>query len=93
MKRQTSGREIILRLTLEKPTAGVDFGVQIGRGSAYKTVQKQRSKGRDLAFEIPVTVKTGKDGAQDFTGPSVQGASGERFFYIDIGTYAGQTKH
>ena len=92
MKRDQNGpREITLRLTLEKPTAGVDFALQKGRGSAYETVQKQRSKGHDLVFEIPVTVKKGKDGAPDFTGLYVQGAAGERFFYIDIGTYAGQT--
>jgi hypothetical protein len=84
-------REIILRLTLEKPTAGVDFCVQKGRGRPFTTEQKQRSTGRDLKFEFPVTVKTGKDGAPDFAGPYVQGAVGERYFYINIGTYAGQT--
>jgi hypothetical protein len=35
-------------------------------------------------------VKTGKDSAPDFAGPYVQGSAGERFFYINIGTYAGQ---
>jgi len=85
-------RELTLKLVLEKPTAGVDFGVQEGRGSSYQVVHKQRSAGHDLSFEFNVTVKTGKDGAPDFAGPIVQGAAGERFFYIDIGTYAGQTK-
>jgi len=84
-------REIRLRLTLERPTSGVDFALQKGRGGAYETAQKQRSKGRDLSFEIPVTVKRAKDGTPDFAGPYVQGSAGERFFYIDIGTYAGQT--
>jgi hypothetical protein len=83
--------EIILRLTLDKPTSGIDFGLQKGRGVAYEVVQKQRSSGRDLVFEVPVTIKTGRDGSPDFAGPYVQGAAGERFFYIDIGTYAGQT--
>ena len=83
-------REITLRLLLEKPTAGVDFGLQQGHGSSYQVIQKQRSDGHDLSFEFNVTVKIGKDGAQDFAGPIVQGSAGERFFYIDIGTYAGQ---
>lgn len=28
----------------------------------------------------------------DFSGPTLQGKAGERFFYIDIGTYAGDKK-
>jgi hypothetical protein len=92
MKRdQKATREIILGLTLEKPTAGVDFALQNGRGRPFTTEQSQRSTGRDLKFEFPVVVKTGKDGAPDFAGPYVQGSAGERFFYINIGTYAGQT--
>jgi hypothetical protein len=82
--------EITLRLTLEKPTAGVDFALQEGRGSAFQTIQKQRSTGRDLKFEFRVAVRTGKDNAPDFGGPFVQGPLGDRFFYINIGTYAGQ---
>jgi hypothetical protein len=92
MKRdQNSTSEIVLRLTLEQPTAGVDFALQKGRGSAFTTEQSQRSSGRDLKFEIPVVVKTGQDGVPDFSGPYVQGSAGQRFFYINIGTYAGQT--
>lgn len=88
---QNSKLEITLRLTLEKPTAGVDFGLQKGRGSAFTIEQKQRSSGQDLRFEFRVMVKMGKDGAPDFAGPYVQGSAGERFFYINIGTAAGQT--
>ena len=53
-------------------------------------MQKQRSAGKDLKFEFTAGVKTGKDGAPDFSGPFVQGSRGDRYFYIDIGTYAGQ---
>lgn len=83
-------RELTLRLVLERPTSGVDFALQKGRGSSYETLQKQRSADKDVEFEFSVTVKTGKDGSPDFSGPLVQGPVGERFFYIDIGTYAGQ---
>lgn len=83
--------EVSLRIVLRKPTAGVDFGLQKGRGSNYEIVQKQRSSGRDLKFDFAVNVKTGKDGAPDFSGPFVQGARGDRYVYIGIGTYAGQT--
>ncbi|HUD99882.1 MAG TPA: DUF5990 family protein, partial [Bryobacteraceae bacterium] len=64
---------------------------QKGRGSAYETVQKKRSEGLDLAFEFTVGVKAGRGGAAPvFTGPLVQGPPGQRFVYVDIGTYAGQ---
>ena len=83
---------VALRIVLEKPTAGVDFGLQKGHGSDCEVVAKQRSKGGDLEFEFTVTVKTGRnDDLPNFTGPFVQGPVGERFVYINIGTYAGQT--
>src|SRR5260370_36413376 len=78
--------EVTLRIVLQQPPPGVDFGLQKGRGRVYETVQKERSKGEDLAFDFAVTVKTSKDGAPDFAGPFVQGPSGERFVYLDIRT-------
>src|SRR5687768_6358288 len=86
-------REVTLRIVLEEPTAGVDFGLQKGRGNDYETIQTQRSKGQDLNFDFTVRAKaTGKDAPPNFLGPFVQGPTGERFVYIDIGTYAGQTE-
>ena len=83
-------RELALRIILQKPPAGVDFGLQKGRGSGYEAVQKQRSSGGDLKFDFAVTLKAGKEVLPDFAGPFVQGPSGERFVYLDIGTCAGQ---
>ena len=84
--------ELPLRIVLEKPPGDVDFGLQKGRGSGYETIQKQRFKGKDLSFEFTVRVKADSKGAApNFLGLLVQGPSGERFIYIDIGTYAGQT--
>ena len=84
--------ELKLRIVLEKPPAGVDFGLQKGRGVDYETIQTQRSKGPDLHFEFTVRAKhTGKNDPPNFLGPFVQGPTGERFVYIDIGTYAGQS--
>ena len=84
-------REVTLRIILEEPTAGVDFGLQKGRGNDYETIQTQRSKGKDLNFDFIVRAKGGNDAEPNFLGPFVQGPTGERFVYIDIGTYAGQT--
>lgn len=86
-------RELTLRIVLEKPPAGVDFGLQKGRGGDYETIQIQRSEGKDLQFEFTVRVKVGGNNATpNFLGPMVQGPPGARFIYLDIGTYAGQTE-
>jgi len=83
--------EITLRIVLRRPTPGVDFALQKGGGSKYETVQAQRSSANaDLKFEFPVTVRSDKDGAPDFFGTFVHGVRGDRYVYIDIGTYAGQ---
>jgi len=85
-------RELTFRIILQAPPSGVDFGLQNGRGADYDTVQKQRSRGKDLHFEFSIGVKAASKGAEpDFRGPVVQGPLGQRFVYIDIGTYAGQT--
>jgi Family of unknown function (DUF5990) len=82
--------ELSFRIILEKPPADVDYGLQKGRGNNYETIQKQRSKANDLYFEFAVKVKDSSDPIPDFLGSFVQGPVGERFVYIDIGTYAGQ---
>ncbi len=84
--------ELTLRIILEAPPAGVDFGLQEGRGSNYKTVQTQRSKTGDLIFTFTVRAKQNTNGEPTFLGPFAQGPPQERFVYIDIGTYAGQTE-
>jgi len=83
-------QEISLKIILESPPAGVGFGIQKGSGNNYETIEKQRSDGKDLQFEFTITVKWNKDGTPNFSGPIVQGPAGERFIYIDIGTYAGE---
>src|ERR1700733_9685875 len=83
--------ELNLRIVLEKPPKGVDFGLQKGRGNDYETVQTQRSNGKDLTFAFTVAVKAGSKGtAPTLLGPFVQGPAAARFVYLDIGTYAGQ---
>lgn len=83
--------EITLRIILKRHTAGVDFGLQKGHGRNYETVHKQRAVRKDLEFEFAVNVKPDKEGNPDFSDAFVQGARIDRYVYIDIGTYAGQT--
>ena len=84
-------RQVTLRVILENPPGGVDFGVQEGHGNDYKTVQKQRFTKQNLRFEFPIRVKEGKNGEPNFLGSFAQGPANKRFIYLDIGTYAGQT--
>lgn len=84
--------EVRLRIVLVAPPAGVDFGIQEGKGNDYRTIQKQRSKDADLAFEFTVIVKDNReDELPNFLGPLAQGPATGRFIYVDIGTYAGQS--
>jgi hypothetical protein len=84
-------QELNFRIVLESPPPGVAFGLQKGGGSNFEVTQKQRSTTGDLEFEFSARVKEGKSGEPVFLGPFVQGPPHERFVYLDIGTYAGQT--
>jgi Family of unknown function (DUF5990) len=84
-------QELKLRIILESPPPGVDYGLQKGGGNDYEVTQKQRSKTGDLQFEFDARLKEGKDGLPVLLGPFVHGPPQERFVYLDIGTYAGQT--
>ena len=83
-------KEVTLRIVLEKPTPGVEYGIQKGSGSNYETIQKQVSSSNDLCFEFKVQVKADENNNTVFFGPYTQGPPKERFIYIDIGTCAGQ---
>jgi hypothetical protein len=84
-------RQVTLRVIVESPPGGVDIGVQEGHGNDYKTVQTQRFTKQDLRFEFPIRVKEGKNGEPNFLGSFAQGPANNRFIYLDIGTFAGQT--
>ena len=83
-------QELTLKIILENPPSGVDFGLQKGSGNNYEAIQIQQSKDKNLEFEFPITVKLNKDGLPNFLGEFVQGPPNQRFIYIDIGTCAGQ---
>jgi Family of unknown function (DUF5990) len=83
--------ELPMRIVLVAPPAGVDYGVQHGKGNDYTTILLQRSAGGDLVFEFTITVKDQvADESPNFLGPLSQGPVAGRFVYIDIGTAAGQ---
>lgn len=76
---------------LVDPTAGVDFGIQRGRGAQYETLFVQQRKRSDVSFDFSLTVADNrKDGEPNVLGPFAQGPPTGRFVYVDVGTYAGQ---
>jgi len=83
-------REVTLRIVLEKPLGGVEYGIQKGKGINYETIQKQVPSSGALTFEINVDVKFDEKNNPVFIGPFAQGPPQERFIYVDIGTSAGQ---
>ena len=83
--------ELPIRLVLVDPPAGVDFGVQRGRGAKYETLFVQQRRQRDICFDFSLVVSDNrKDGQPNFQGAFAQGPPDSRFIYIDVGTYAGQ---
>lgn len=83
-------KQLVIRITISAPPAGITHALQNGSGNTYTTEQQQLSTGGNLTFTCTIGVKQGKDGQPDFKGPYVQGPAGERFVYIDIGSYAGK---
>ena len=85
-----TAQALAFRIIIEKPIAGILYGLQKGSGNSYETIQKQLSNSGDLVFDIMLPLKTNKEGTLVLHGPFVQGPPNEKFLYIDIGSYAGQ---
>jgi hypothetical protein len=85
-------KDLPLRIVLQSPPPGVDFGLQKGSGNNFETVQKQRSGAGNLTFTLTIQIKGDKqkDATPGFVGVFVQGPVAEKFIYLDIGTVAGQ---
>lgn len=82
--------EIALRIVLENPTFGVDFGLQQGKGANYQVLQKQRAIDNNLLFDFFLKVKRSPQKNPIFLGALAHGTPKERFVYINIGASAGQ---
>ena len=48
--------QLLFRMIMINPTAGVVYGIQKGKGSQFETIQKQLSEGADLHFECSIPV-------------------------------------
>ena len=80
-------RELLIRITVRDPPAGVDWAMQLGRSDLLPP----RKHSEALEFEVPLQIVRRDDGQLDFRGPAVQGPRNGRFVYLNSGARAGQT--
>src|SRR5262245_18886149 len=79
-RRSPREAEVRLCIVLVAPPAGVDFGLQEGKGHDYETIQKQRSHGSHLTFHCTLKAKGNRgDGLPILLGPLAQGSPTGRF--------------
>ena len=78
--------EIPLRVTVDRPPAGVTMQVQRGKDELLPPAV---SSGDSITFEFPVNVDT-SSGTPNFLGKFAQGSRDARFIYVNSGTSAGQ---
>lgn len=81
-----------IHIILQKPPAGIHFGLQKGHGTNFEIVDIQVSGTTDLHFNLPIDIRGDRQkvDSPQFSGPFVQGPPAEKFIYISIGTMAGQ---
>ena len=78
--------EIKFRITMLDPPRGVLFALQ----RRSELVAVTRSSGKPIFFDFTARlVVTPGQQRVDFRGPFVQGRPGNRFIYVNSGTYAG----
>jgi hypothetical protein len=78
--------EIIIRITVTDPVAGVSMQVQRGRD---ELLPPSGSSDSAVSFDFSVTVDLSGP-VPNFLGKYAQGPKNQRFIYVNSGTYAGQ---
>lgn len=84
----TADHELLLRIVLVDPPAGVRFQLQRGARELEPGV---RTTPTAVLFELVVRVGKRPGGEPNFLGPFVQGPPAGRFIYVNSGTLAGQS--
>ena len=81
--------DLELKIVLAGPPTGYAFCLQRGKGAKAERLDYIEADGDDIAFELTVTLREGKQrDMPDFGGPFVQGPPGARFFYLCVGRYS-----
>jgi hypothetical protein len=78
--------EIMLRVNVTEPLAGVTMQVQEGKDRLLAPCETKPDK---ISFEFPITVDLSA-GRPNFSGKFAQGPKDARFIYVNSGCYAGQ---
>jgi hypothetical protein len=83
--------DLPLRIVVVDPFPGVALALQ--RGAADKAeIVAPAASAEAISFELEITVEGAMpDGRPRLLGPFVQGPPAERFAYLCVGTYAGQS--
>ena len=78
--------DLVLKIVLVGPPTGYAFCLQHGRGAKAERLDYIEAEDDDIAFELTVTLRQGKQpDMPDFGGPFAQGPPGGRFFYLCVG--------
>ena len=89
VKKKSSAESLALRIIVVDPPPSILWALQRGQDEMVQPSSATKSR---ISFDFAVEVVGGSSkGAFRLRGPAVQGRSGERFVYLCIGTYAGQT--
>lgn len=85
--RVDESRPITLRITIVSPPAGVTWALQLGKSDLASPI---RASDRAVVFETDVQLVAGSTAEPvRLRGAAVQGRPGDRFLYVNSGTYAG----
>jgi hypothetical protein len=88
-KQKSSTKSLALRIIVVDPPPNILWALQLGRDEIAQPSYSTNSRIRfDFTVEV---VDDSSKGTFRLRGPAVQGRPGERFVYLRIGTYAGQT--
>ena len=87
--------ELPIRIVVVDPVPGLSIALQRGQAAKAELIPPPSQSSEAVVFDIEVTVD-GRlaDGRPLLLGPAVQGPPKARFFYfyyLAVGTYAGQT--
>ena len=81
---------LMIRIIIENSLPNIDFGVQKCKSANFGHIEKQHSNGGTLQFDFSIKAKR-ESFFIDIRGDFVQGTKHNRFFYLNNGSFVGQT--
>src|SRR6185369_8240188 len=84
-------RQLTLRVIVERPPGDVDFGIQEGPRQRLQDRPEAEIYEKGFAIRIPDSRPRREKRTTEFSRLICTSLANNRFIYLDIGTYAGQT--